>query len=87
MLITTTTQHHLSVLIGELGFRLCYGLCCFRQQQGYAAAERLLDRYKVDMIVGSACCASAARASVLAEQRGVPLISTACSADSLSDKV
>lgn len=39
------------------------------------------------MIVGPACCAAAARASLLAERRGVPLISWACSADYLSDKV
>ncbi|CAN0551938.1 unnamed protein product, partial [Laminaria digitata] len=41
----------------------------------------------VDLIVGPACCSAAATASVLAARRGVPVISWACSADFLSDKV
>lgn len=55
--------------------------------QAYDAAEILLDEYGVDLLIGPACCAAAARASVLAEARGVPLVSWACSANYLSDKV
>lgn len=55
--------------------------------QGYDATETLLNTYGVDIIVGPACCSAAARASLLAERRGVPVISWACSADFLSDKV
>lgn len=41
----------------------------------------------MDFIVGPACCSSAAVAGVLAGGRGVPVISWACSAQFLSDKV
>lgn len=55
--------------------------------QAYAATEVLLDTYGVDLIVGPACCSSAAAASALAARKGVPVVSWACSAAHLSDKV
>ncbi|CAB1101135.1 unnamed protein product [Ectocarpus sp. CCAP 1310/34] len=56
-------------------------------QKAYAATEILLDTYGVDLIVGPACCSSAAAASALAARRGVPVVSWACSAAHLSDKL
>ncbi|CAM9285282.1 unnamed protein product [Ectocarpus sp. 13 AM-2016] len=56
-------------------------------QKAYAATEVLLDTYGVDLIVGPACCSSAAAASALAARRGVPIVSWACSAAHLSDKL
>ncbi|CBN74841.1 Tyrosine kinase specific for activated (GTP-bound) p21cdc42Hs [Ectocarpus siliculosus] len=56
-------------------------------QKAYDATEVLLDTYGVDLIVGPACCSSAAAASALAARRGVPVVSWACSAAHLSDKL
>ncbi|CAN0505652.1 unnamed protein product, partial [Discosporangium mesarthrocarpum] len=42
---------------------------------GYIAAEILLERYNVDAIIGPVCCAEAARVSMLAERKRVPVIS------------
>ena len=49
--------------------------------------ETLVDTYGVDVIVGPACCSSATAASLVAARKGIPLISWACSAEHLSDKV